>query len=75
MELSHPGSQILERGARASWIFSGYLKSSEMKKQVKLSYFLSILRFALCKEQQHSQKQEFYAFMVWHSKRGNSLVN
>jgi hypothetical protein len=31
----------------------------EQDSQVKSSYLSPIMHFALCKEQQHSQKQEF----------------
>jgi hypothetical protein len=32
--------------------------------QVQSSYLSPIMHFALCKEQQHSQKQEFFVIMV-----------
>jgi hypothetical protein len=73
VNLEDPKSVALTPIIQTHFIVSGSLAFSRFYKklmaqwstfQVKSSYKLSIMHSASCKEQQHSQKQDFFVIMV-----------
>jgi hypothetical protein len=52
-------------GERAKEIYTIQLACLKKKNAIASSYSSPVMRFALCKEQQSSKKQDLFVVMVW----------